>query len=77
MSEKIKELVTKANLTEVIDDAYQERNDWQPVIEKFAKLIIQECCGVCESDPVGDDPACCTNTAFRIARKINSHFGIE
>jgi len=43
MNERILKLVEQANLTEVVDDAYQERNDWQPFVEKFAQLIVQEC----------------------------------
>lgn len=45
--------------------------------ETFVTLIVKECVEICESDPVGDDPACCTNTAYRIADKIKEHFGVE
>ena len=43
MNPIIEELITKADLTEIIDDAYLDRNDWQPYVEKFVKLIIKEC----------------------------------
>ena len=52
--------------------------NWHTVRDnKFAELIIQECVRISEEDPVGDDPACCTNTSYRIARTIKKHFGIE
>ena len=43
MNNRIQELAKQANLTEVIDDAYLARNDWQPFVEKFAELIVHEC----------------------------------
>lgn len=43
-------------------------------LERFAALVAaaerEECAKVCEEDPVGDDPACCTNTAYRVASAI-------
>ena len=44
MNEKIKGLAEKANFSNIIDDAYLERGDWEPFAEKFAELIIHECC---------------------------------
>jgi hypothetical protein len=43
MHDRIKQLALLANLTEVIDSAYLERNDWQPFVGKFAELIVEEC----------------------------------
>jgi hypothetical protein len=43
MNERIKELVKESNLVDIIDDAYQERHDWQPFVERFAELIVKEC----------------------------------
>lgn len=43
-------------------------------LERFAALVAaaerEACAKICEKDPVGDDPACCTNTAHRAARAI-------
>lgn len=52
-----------------------ELEDWCNV-EKFAELIVKECAKVSEDD-ITDGDACCTNTADRIARQIQKHFGIE
>ncbi len=46
-------------------------------VQKFTDLVAGECARISESDAVGDDPACCTNTAHRIAGKIKRHFGLE
>jgi hypothetical protein len=43
MNDRIKQLALRANLTEVIDSAYLERNDWQLFVGKFAELIVEEC----------------------------------
>ena len=43
MNERIKEIAEQAELIEIVDDAYQERGTWQPFVEKFAELIVQEC----------------------------------
>jgi hypothetical protein len=45
-------------------------------LEKFALLIIGECAKVSEDD-ITDGDACCTNTAYRIARQIKKHFGVK
>ena len=44
--------------------------------EKFAELIVRECSRVSEDD-ITDGDACCANTAYRIARQIEKHFGVE
>ena len=53
-----------------------DTNWHDPVIEKFAELIVKECVQVSEDD-ITDGDACCTNTADRIARQIKQHFGVE
>jgi hypothetical protein len=45
-------------------------------IKKFAELIVRECAQVSDDD-ITDGDACCTNTAYRIARQIKKHFGVE
>jgi hypothetical protein len=44
--------------------------------QKFAELIVRECAQVSEDD-ITDGDACCTNTAYRIAKQIKKHFGVE
>ena len=69
MNERIEKLMVKANLTEVIDDAYQERNDWQPFVEKFVELIVREVFSVIEDERYEIyDP---------VVHKVKQHFGVE
>ena len=71
MNKRILKLIRQANLTEVIDDAYQERNDWQPFVEKFAELIVQECI---------DEVRAGHNSKLRFGDVIHNmkiHFGVE
>lgn len=91
MNEQIKELAERANLIEVIDDAYLERNDWHPFVEQFAQLIVKECVDVCLESQIAylkeriesDDFATKNilaegEVAIAIVRsKIKTHFGIE
>ena len=74
MNERFRELALQANLTEVIDDAYQERNDWQPFVEKFAELIVKECVRHFNEDYQRD-----FDTLWRedLSKSIREHFGIE
>jgi len=73
MNERIKQLAEQANLTEVIDDAYQERNDWQPFVEKFAELIVKEC-EVALKPPVQVRDVISRGQAYDL---IKQHFGVE
>ena len=71
MNKRIKQLVKQANLTEVVDDAYQERNDWQPFVEKFAQLIVRECINEVRAGH---------NSKLRFGDVIHNmkiHFGVE
>jgi hypothetical protein len=74
MNERIKELALQSNLTEVIDDTYLERNDWQPFVEKFAELIVKECVRHFNEDYQRD-----FDTLWRedLSKSIREHFGIE
>ena len=74
MNERFRELALQANLTEVIDDAYQERNDWQPFVEKFAEVIVKECVRHFNEDYQRD-----FDTLWRedLSKSIREHFGIE
>ncbi len=74
MNERFRELALQSNLTEVIDDTYLERNDWQPFVEKFAKLIVKECVRHFNEDYQRD-----FDTLWRedLSKSIREHFGIE
>jgi len=41
---------------------------WQAGVEAEREA----CAGISEADAVGDDPACCTNTGYRIAAAIRA-----
>ena len=74
MNDRITKLALQANLTEVIDSAYQERNDWQPFVEKFAELIVKKCMDVAKYHT--PDTEECEHT-WLIHDKIAKHFGVE
>ena len=77
MNERIKDLLVVCGMpNEQIMEILEDRNQ-SFYMEQFTRLIIRECVRISEEDPVGDDPACCTNTSYRIARTIKKHFGIE
>jgi len=78
MNKRIQELITQAggywnhgdfNMPSSVE--FQEQD-----IAKFAELIVRECAQVREAD-ITDGDACCTNTAYRIAKQIKKHFGVE
>ena len=60
MNERLKELM--------IEVGYVEWQDWVQ-LEKFARLIVEECCDIIYED--GDA------TLNQYARKIEDHFGIQ
>jgi hypothetical protein len=52
--------------------------DWQ-IVDGWNRAMIngvkterEACAGISEADAVGDDPACCTNTGYRIAAAIRA-----
>jgi hypothetical protein len=78
MNERIRELVKQAN-------GYWEYGDFniphsvyftETDLQKFAESIVRECSKISEDD-ITDGDACCTNTAYRIARQIKRHFGVK
>ena len=82
MNPRIRELAEQAKLkTELWNNPepfviYKEDVNYPGGLEKFAELIVRECAQVSEDD-ITDGDACCTNTAYRIAKQIKKHFGVE
>ena len=72
MNEKIKDLMTEAG----ISVEYVTNTKQIVILEKFVELIVRECSKISEDD-ITDGDACCTNTAYRIARQIKQRFGVE
>ena len=70
MNDRITKLALQANLTEVIDSAYQERNDWQPFVKKFAELIVRECAEIANNHFESKEPG-------YPGDKVEEHFGVE
>jgi hypothetical protein len=66
MNERIQQLAEQAELIEIVDDAYIERNVWQSFVETFAKMIASECVKIAESKMTGGGTA----------REIRAHFGL-
>ena len=78
MNERIRELAEQADLYARSDNSSMMFEIFQKrYTEKLAELIVKVCAKISEEDAVGDDPACCTNTADRIARTIKNHFGVK
>lgn len=67
MNKQILALLEQSDLILCIDDAYRERNDWQPLVEEFAKLIVHECSTVLRNE---------FDAHFK-AKFIEDHFGIN
>jgi hypothetical protein len=73
MNERIRELVRESNL-----DVYglgKERYRWEYTVEKFAELIVKECCQiVLECSITGSN----NERDFMVTvREIKQHFGVE
>lgn len=69
MNERIKELVDQSDLHWLIDDAYLDRDDWQPFVQKFAELIIKECIEINKQE-------LSFNAFERLMNKYREHFGV-
>ena len=72
MNERIKELAEQAELIEIVDDAYQERGTWQPFVEKFAELIVQECAEFARQHNLQK-----ADRSHMIHRAMKEHFGVK
>ena len=72
MNERIRQLAEQANLTEVIDSAYLERNDWQPFVGKFAESLIEECIQVLKDTGYPNAHGNCVGV-----EELKQHFGIK
>ena len=72
MNERIKELAIQANIeftydpTETPMRAFAEC--WEDELDKFAELIVRECCDVVHSK---------TDESIRVVMAIEQHFGVE
>jgi len=72
MNERIKEIAEQAELIEIVDDAYQERGTWQPFVEKFAELIVQECAEFARQHNLQK-----ADRSHMIHRAMKEHFGVK
>ena len=74
MNERIRELVLKAQ-TQAAKETIQNSFSYEgKVFEKFAELIVRECCVVILADPRLGDVRSATRGC---ARSIKEHFGVE
>jgi|GEM_PF-1364992 len=80
MNKKLKELTEVVRFNLDMDGSMEpdEHGRWihYDDLEKLTELIVRKCAKVSEDD-ITDGDACCTNTAYRIARQIKKHFGVE
>jgi hypothetical protein len=78
MNERIRELVRESHL-----DVYglgKDRYKWESTVDKFAKLIIEECmrmCEVTEMSFVTHDCDVEASGAITVKHFIAEHFGVE
>lgn len=78
MNERIRELVGESHL-----DVYglgKDRYKWESTVDKFAKLIIEECmrmCEVTEMSFVTHDCDVEASGAITVKHFIAEHFGVE
>ena len=86
MNERIKELADEAGMTKILNEHASEygsgvfENTPYPELEKFAKLIVRECVGICleRHDSWKFDDESNSNSGPRdCAQMIEEHFGVE
>jgi hypothetical protein len=71
MNERILQLAKQAGL----DDDMFPLDEWDnPELEKFAKLIIQECAKIATYPQLGDEESYYGN---EFAKAIKKHFGVK
>lgn len=49
MNEHIKQALIKSDMMEAIGTNAYEEDGWEPIVSKFAELIVQECLRQCEN----------------------------
>jgi hypothetical protein len=74
MNERIKELLIKSQLLEAIGENAYEEDGWEPIVEKFADLIIRECAEIAEQKQTYNDGH---GIHLNIDQCILSEFGVE
>ena len=67
MNERIKELINQSGIA--VRGHYDETGSTPAELQKFAKLIVQECVGVADHSNV--------NSKSIIGQGIKEHFGVE
>jgi hypothetical protein len=68
MNERIRELVRDSHL-----DVYglgKERHRWEYTVEKFAELIVRECCDIADQVERADMDS-------YVSKYIKAHFGVK
>ena len=68
MNERIKQLLIKSQLLEAIGENAYEEDGWEPIVEKFAELIVREC-----ADISNQAEKQCQHPGTQILK----HFGVE
>jgi hypothetical protein len=76
MNERIKELALRAGMVKILEEHAHEygngafENTPYPELEKFAELIVKECCAITDEVERTDLPV--------VASKfVKAHFGVE
>jgi hypothetical protein len=75
MNERIKELSKQACITIVPEPFDDASRAWNDTMEKFAELIVRECCDVLQTETIRHDGYGYNQGALH--KKIKEHFGVE
>ena len=77
MNERIQELLVKSELLEAIGSNAYEEDGWEPIVKRFAELIVQECLAqVDKVDAMLEDDKEKLGASW-VGLAIVKHFGIE
>lgn len=70
MNERIQELLVKSELLEAIGSNAYEEDGWEPIVKKFAELIVKECITTLN----GYDVRLSDNSKMAL---LSDHFGVK
>jgi len=74
MNERITELLIESDLMESIGVYAYEEDGWEPIVKRFAELIVKECAKI----SIGDDPDFMAASILEDGvRRIYKHFGVK
>ena len=77
MNERIKQLAEQAGFSDDVHGVWPTiTHTGEPILNKFAELIVQECVAICQ-DIDGEDNIDARSGRQDCAVEIREHFGVE